>query len=137
MQRVVIRPRIQVAVLLAVFIMFGLLGLLYLTREEVLAGRYTFGAVLGVVCSLTGVGGVWRALRMGVVIDSEGVQVRSFDSRTVVTPWSAVEDIFCARGFDRSEWFGILLGTACIGGCGYMVFAGLRGTASLRRRRGA
>ncbi|GIF99532.1 PH domain-containing protein [Catellatospora citrea] len=97
MQRIVIRPRIQRWILVVLFTVWGLLGLTYFTSGDVVAERNWFGLGLGVVLVVSGVLGIWRALRMGVVIDAAGVRVRGFDSRDVVTPWHAVQAVDCEQ----------------------------------------
>ena len=41
--------------------------------------------------------GVWRALRLGVVIDGEGVRIRGFDSRDQVAQWSSIQSVDCMQ----------------------------------------
>lgn len=97
MSRIVIRPRIQIPILVVIFAVWTLLGVTYFTSGDVAAERDWFGLVLGCVLVTSGVAGIWRALRLGVVIDAGGVRVRGFDSRDKVTPWSAIESIDCAQ----------------------------------------
>ncbi len=97
MSRIVIRPRIQIPILVVVFTVWTLLGVTYFTSGNVVAERDWFGIVLGCVLVTSGVAGIWRAVRLGVVIDAEGVRVRGFDSRDQVTPWSAIQAVDCAQ----------------------------------------
>ena len=97
MSRLVIRPRIQVTILVVLFAVWTLLGVTYFTSGDVLGERDWFGLVLGCVLVASGVAGIWRALRLGVVIDAGGVRVRGFDSRDQVTPWTAIQSIDCAQ----------------------------------------
>lgn len=97
MRRLVIRPRIQIPLLVVLFAMWTVLGSTYFTNGDVVAGRDWFGIVLGAVCVIMGVVGIWRALRLGVVIDAAGVRVRGFDSRDRVTPWSNVQSVECTQ----------------------------------------
>ncbi|MEU8076293.1 hypothetical protein AB0B31_12680 [Catellatospora citrea] len=97
MQRIVIRPKIQRPILVVLFTGWGLLGLTSFTSGDVIAERNWFGLGLGVLVIVSGVLGVWRALRMGVVIDATGVRLRNFDSRDVVTPWHAVQAVDCEQ----------------------------------------
>ncbi|MER7457347.1 PH domain-containing protein [Micromonospora sp. NPDC126480] len=53
--------------------------------------------MLGCVLVTSGLAGIWRALRLGVVIDAGGVRVRGFVSREKVTPWSAIQSVDCAQ----------------------------------------
>ncbi len=97
MDRIVVKPRVQIAVAILILAVFMLLGLLYFTELDVVAERNWFGIGLALVCLVGGGVGVWRALRMGVVIDRHGVRVRGFDSRDQVTPWSEVDMVDCAQ----------------------------------------
>jgi len=96
MSRIVIRPRIQIPVLVVLLAVWTLLGVTYLS-EDAVAKRDWFGLVLGCVLVTSGVAGIWRTLRLGVVIDAGGVRVRGFDSRDKVTPWSAIQSVDCAQ----------------------------------------
>lgn len=95
--RIVIRPRIQIPVLVVIFAVWTLLGVTYFTSGDVLAERDSFGIGLGCLLVTSGMAGIWRALRLGVVIDGEGVRVRGFDSRDQVTPWSAIQSVDCVQ----------------------------------------
>lgn len=97
MQRIVIRPRIQRWILVVLFTVWGLIGLTSFTAGDVVAERDWFGVGIGVLFIASGVLGIWRALRLGVVIDTTGVRVRGFDSRDVVTPWPAVQAVDCEQ----------------------------------------
>ncbi|WP_158609992.1 PH domain-containing protein [Micromonospora musae] len=97
MSRIVIRPRIQIPVLVVIFTLWTLLGTTYFTPGDVVAERDWFGIVLGCVLLTSGVAGIWRALRLGVVIDAGGVRVRRFDSRDKFTPWSAIQSVDCSQ----------------------------------------
>lgn len=89
------RPRIQITALVVIFGVFALIGVTYFTDGDVLAGRNRFGLILGCVLTLGGAIGIWRALRLGVVIDEKGVRVRNVDRRDQVTPWHGVRAIDC------------------------------------------
>lgn len=65
--------------------------------RDVLAERDWFGIVLGCLLVTSGMAGIWRTLRLGVVIGEEGVRVRGFDSRDQVTPWSAIQSVDCVQ----------------------------------------
>jgi hypothetical protein len=80
-----------------IFTVWTLLGVTYFTPGDVVAQRDWFGVGLGCLLITSGIAGIWRALRLGVVIDAEGVRVRGFDSRDQVTPWSRVRSIDCAQ----------------------------------------
>ncbi|MEU4532900.1 PH domain-containing protein [Micromonospora ureilytica] len=80
-----------------IFAVWTLLGVTYFTSGDVLAERDWFGIVLGCLLVTTGIAGIWRALRLGVVIGGEGVRVRGFDSRDQVTPWSAIQSVDCLQ----------------------------------------
>ncbi|WP_165947188.1 PH domain-containing protein [Micromonospora sp. 15K316] len=97
MSRIVIRPRVQIPILVVIFTLWTLLGVTYFTSGDVVADRDWFRIVLGCASVTSGVAGIWRALRLGVVIDAGGVRVRGFDSRDTVTPWSAI------RSVDRAQ----------------------------------
>ena len=97
MSRIVIRPRIQIPVLVVIFTVWTLLGITYFTAGDVVAERDWFGILLGCLLITSGVAGIWRALRLGVVIDAEGVRVRGFDSRDRVKPWSAIQSVDCTQ----------------------------------------
>jgi len=97
MNRVVIRPRVQVPLLVVLFTGWTLIGITYFTSGDVVAEREWFGIVLGCVLITSGIAGIWRALRLGVVIDAEGVRVRGFDRRDQVTPWSDITSIDCEQ----------------------------------------
>ncbi|GAA1806632.1 hypothetical protein HC028_02715 [Planosporangium flavigriseum] len=102
MGRIVIRPRIQTPLLVVLFVVWALLGVMYFTNGEVLAKRDWFGITLGCVLVISGVAGMWRALRLGVVIDSDGMRIRGFDSRERVIPWSTVEAVQCEQVDQRA-----------------------------------
>lgn len=93
--RIVIRPRVQICVLVVVFAVFGLIGATYFTEREgdLLAGENLFGTILGCIFVPGSIVGMWRALRMGVLIDTDGIRIRGFDSRDHVTPWDDVQSI--------------------------------------------
>ncbi|WP_433353262.1 PH domain-containing protein [Micromonospora saelicesensis] len=97
MHRIVIRPRIQIPVLVVIFAIWTLLGVTYFTSGDVLAERDSFGIVLGCLLVTSGMAGIWRALRLGAVIGGEGVRVRGFDSRDQVIPWSAIQSVDCVQ----------------------------------------
>ncbi|WP_410821015.1 PH domain-containing protein [Micromonospora sp. 050-3] len=97
MSRIVVRPRIQIPILVVIFTAWTLVGVTYLTSGDVVAERDWFGIVLGCVLVTSGVAGIWRAGRLGVVIDAEGVRLRGFDSRDQVTPWSAIQAVDCVQ----------------------------------------
>ncbi|WP_436532947.1 hypothetical protein [Actinoplanes sp. HUAS TT8] len=102
MRRIVIRPRIQVPLLVVLFTVWTLLGVTYFTNGDVLAQRDWFGIALGIMCVVTGPCGIWRALRLGAVIDDTGVRLRNFDSRDDLIPWSSVRSVECAQIDERS-----------------------------------
>ena len=62
-----------------------------------IARRDWFGILLGVVLIPGAAVGIWRALRLGVVVDADGIRVRGLDHRDQVTPWSDVRVIECAQ----------------------------------------
>jgi hypothetical protein len=97
MSRIVIRPRIQIPILVVIFTVWTLLGVTYFTSGDVVAERDWFGIVLGCLLVTSGMAGIWRALRLGVVIGGDGVRVRGFDSRDQVTPWSAIQSVDCVQ----------------------------------------
>ncbi|MEU8404973.1 PH domain-containing protein [Micromonospora sp. NPDC048842] len=97
MHRIVIRPRVQIPVLVVIFAVWTLLGVTYFTSGGVLAERDWFGIVLGGLLATSGLAGIWRALRLGVVIGGDGVRIRGFDSRDQVTPWSAIQSVDCEQ----------------------------------------
>ncbi|WP_422733116.1 PH domain-containing protein [Micromonospora sp. WMMD558] len=101
MSRIVVRPRIQIPILVVIFTVWTLLGVTYFTSGDVVAERDWFGIVLGCVLVTSGLTGIWRAVRLGVVIDAEGVRVRGFDSRDQVTPWSAIQSVDCVQIDER------------------------------------
>jgi hypothetical protein len=77
--------------------MWALLGVTYFTNGQVVAKRDWFGIVLGCVCVIMGLVGIWRALRLGVVIDAAGIRVRGLDTRDRVTPLGSVHSVECAQ----------------------------------------
>lgn len=97
MRRIVVRPRIQIPILVVIFTVWALLGVTFFTSGDVVSKRDWFGIVMGFVLMTSGVAGVWRAVRLGVVIDRQGVRVRGFDSRDSVTRWSEVQSIDCEQ----------------------------------------
>ncbi|QGN48050.1 hypothetical protein GKC29_15170 [Micromonospora sp. WMMC415] len=101
MSRIVVRPRIQIPILVVIFTVWTLLGVTYFTSGDVVAERDWFGIVLGCVLVTSGLTGIWRAVRLSVVIDAEGVRVRGFDSRDQVTPWSAIQSVDCVQIDER------------------------------------
>jgi Bacterial PH domain len=96
-KRIVIRPRIQIPLLVLAFGIFGLLGVTMWTDPEILAKRDWFGIILGVVLTIVGVLGIWRTLRLGVVIDEDGIRIRGLGGRDRVTPWQRVREIQCDK----------------------------------------
>ncbi|GGM69410.1 PH domain-containing protein [Dactylosporangium sucinum] len=97
MNRIVMRPRIQIPFLVLAFTLWTLLGVVYFTFGDVVAKRDWVGIVLGCLLITSGVAGIWRALRLGVVIDEKGVRVRGFDSRDQLTPWSRIQSVDCVQ----------------------------------------
>jgi hypothetical protein len=97
MKRIVIRPRIQIPLLVVGFAVFGLIGVGLLTDGDVIAKRDWFGIVLGAVLIPGAAVGIWRAVRLGVVMDTDGIRVRGLDHRDRVTWWSEVREIECAQ----------------------------------------
>jgi hypothetical protein len=97
MSRTVIKPRVQIAFLVAVFTVWALLGATYFTPGDALAQRDWVGIALGCLAVAGGVVGIWRALRLGLTIDKDGVHVRSFDSRDQITAWTAIQAIDCVQ----------------------------------------
>lgn len=97
MSGTVIRPRVQIAILVAIFAVWALLGATYFTPGDALTQRDWFGITLGCLLVISGVVGIWRALRLSLAIDQDGVRVRSFDSRDQVTPWTAIQAIDCVQ----------------------------------------
>ncbi|MGK5679653.1 PH domain-containing protein [Actinoplanes sp. URMC 104] len=97
MERIVIRPRIQVPLLVGLFAMWTFVGASYFIDGETVAKHDWFGVGLGVLCLITGPVGIWRGLRLGTVIDRTGIRVRNFDSRDQVIPWSDVRSVECAE----------------------------------------
>jgi hypothetical protein len=95
MKRIVMRPRIQITLLVVIFGVFGLIGVTYFTEGDVIAERDWFGLILGCVLTIGGALGIWRTLRLGVVIDENGVRVRNLDRRDQVTAWRDVRAIDC------------------------------------------
>lgn len=94
-QRIVIRPRVQIALLVAIFVMFALIGLTFFTNGNVVGGRDWFGIILGGTCLIGGLLGAWRTLRMGVFIDARGIHIRGVDSRDRHLLWTEVDSIAC------------------------------------------
>lgn len=54
---------------------------------------HLFGTTLGCVIIPGSIVGMWRAVRMGVVIDTDGIRIRGFDDRDHGIPWSEVQSI--------------------------------------------
>ncbi|NMO54117.1 hypothetical protein HH310_23400 [Actinoplanes sp. TBRC 11911] len=102
MIRMVIRPRVQVAVLLVCFGGFFLIGVAMFGDGEILAEREWFGIAIACMTVVLGGAGIWRTLRLGVVIASDGLRVRSLDSRDQFTAWSEVESIECQQVDERA-----------------------------------
>lgn len=97
MDRIVVRPRVQIPLLVVLFAVWGLIGATYFTGGDVMAKRDWFGIVLGCALVTSGLVGIWRALRLGVVIDDNGLRIRGLDSRDRVIPWSEVTSVECAQ----------------------------------------
>jgi hypothetical protein len=57
MKRMVIRPRIQIPLLVVIFSMWGLLGVTLFTAGAVVAKRDWFGIVMGGILIISGVAG--------------------------------------------------------------------------------
>ena len=97
MKRIVIRPRLQIPLLVLAFGIFGLLGVSLWTDAEILAKRDWFGITVGLALTVLGVLGIWRTLRLGVVIDGDGIRIRGLAGRDKVTPWHNVREIRCDK----------------------------------------
>ena len=96
MSRIVIRPRIQIPILVVLLAVWTLLGVTYFlgTQWPSATGSAWCWDACSSRAAWPGSGG---ALRLGVVIDAGGVRVRGFDSRDKVTPWSAIQSVDCAQ----------------------------------------
>lgn len=101
MTRVVVRPRIRMALFMIISDVFALAGLSYLANGHVIADRNWPGVGLGCALTLIGALGVWRTLRLGVVIDQSGLLVRSFATSNRLVPWTAVQSIGSEKLFLR------------------------------------
>ena len=97
MKRIVIRPRLQIPLLVLAFGIFGLLGVSLWTDAEILAKGDWFGITVGLALTVLGVLGIWRTLRLGVVIDGDGIRIRGLAGRDRVTPWQSVREIQCDK----------------------------------------
>jgi hypothetical protein len=62
---------------------------------DVVAKREWFGLVLFPVMGVYSIIGMWLAIRLGVVVDSRGLQLRNF-GRGRRIPWAAIDDIDCS-----------------------------------------
>ena len=102
MKNVVIRPRIQVPFLVVIFAVWTLIGVIYFTNGHVVAERNWFGIELGFICVIMGLTGIWRTLRLGIVIDDTGVRMRHLDSRDHFISWSDVQSVECAQIDERA-----------------------------------
>ncbi len=102
MGRVVVRPRLQVLWIVVLSTVWGCLGTTYFSEGDVIARRDWCGLALGCLLVIMGVVGVWRALRLGVVIDPTGLRVRGFDSRDRVIPWNRVSAVECEQIGNRA-----------------------------------
>ena len=102
MKRVVVRPRVQVPVLVVLMTGWTLVGVTYFTNDDVVARRDWFGIALGIVSIAMGLTGIWRALCLGMVIDDTGLRLRHFDSRDRFIPWSDVRAVDCAQIDERA-----------------------------------
>ena len=101
MTRVVVRPRIKMVLFIIVSDVFALAGLSYLAKGQVFADRNVLGIGLGFLLTLIGAVGVWRALRLGVVIDQSGLRVRRFAAGDRLLTWTDVQSIGCEKIFLR------------------------------------
>lgn len=101
MTRVVARPRIRIALFMVLSDAFALAGLSYLANGHVVADRNWLGVALGCVLTICGGLGVWRALRLGVVIDQSGLLVRRFAAADKTLTWTAVRSISPEKLFLR------------------------------------
>ncbi|BCJ76942.1 hypothetical protein CS0771_64860 [Catellatospora sp. IY07-71] len=95
------RPRIRIVLLFIVSDVFVLLGLSYLKNGHVIAERDWLGVALACALTLVGLLGIWRALRQGVVIDQDGLLVRSFSRPDRTLTWDHVSSIDCGQVFLR------------------------------------
>jgi hypothetical protein len=93
MTRVVVRPRVQIAILFVLSVAWTCLGATYFTNGDVVANRDWFGVGLGCLLLVSGPLCLWRAARLGVVIDANGVRIRGFDTRDKVIPASAIRSV--------------------------------------------
>src|ERR1700755_2034281 len=75
MSPITIRPRIQIALLVICFAVFLLIGTTYF-NADVIAKRDWFGIILGVTIVPASLWGIWRALRLGIRIDDNGIRIR-------------------------------------------------------------
>jgi hypothetical protein len=95
MTRVIIRPWDKIPARVAFSVLLVALGpWSVVTRDRLDVGFGTLATIVGVFC-------LWRALRMAVVIDSDGIRVRSFDDRGGFAPWSAISAIECGSMVTR------------------------------------
>ena len=90
-----IGPRVQIPLLVVLFTVWALVGLTYFIPGNAVARRDWPAIGIGAVCLVMGVVGVWRALRLGVVVDRTGIRVRGLDSRDRFTPWDQVHSVTC------------------------------------------
>jgi hypothetical protein len=95
--RVIVRPYVQIALLLLVLGFFGMFGVWYLVNGS-FARRDWFSVGLGLVLVPASLVGAWRTVRLGATLDVEGIHIRGgVDSRDEFLPWTAVASIECAE----------------------------------------
>jgi hypothetical protein len=100
MTRIVLRPRIRMP-LLVIYVPSTVLGFILLTLGLATAAQGWWLIVLGCMVIIICAEGIWRTLRVGVVIDTDGVWVRGLDSDRM-TPWSRVESVECEQIYVRA-----------------------------------
>jgi hypothetical protein len=85
----VIRPRVQIPILVMLFATFLLIGLVGFAHPD------RFDIVLSYVLVPLGLLGIWRSARLGVVMDAQGIHIHNLDRRDKHLPWSAVASVDC------------------------------------------
>lgn len=100
MSRHVYRSWLQSTLLTIVMATFLLISILAYTIGGIVAQREWFGLILYPIIGVSSIVGIWLAVRIGVVIDEQGIRLRNF-GRGRRLPWDAIDHVDCGACDNR------------------------------------